>query len=143
MKNTRARAVAAALSMASVTWAAAQSTTFTTRLSTTPIDRSLQATVTGTGSISAGLDGRELVLDGSFAGLTGPATVAHLHVGPATGVRGPAIADLDVDHAASGGIRGTVRLSRSDAVAFGEGRMYVQIDSEPAPEGNLWGWLLP
>lgn len=140
--STRARAVAVALSMASVTWAAAQSATFAARLSTTPIDRSLQATVTGSGAVSAGLDGRELVLDGSFAGLQGAATSARLHVGPVTGVRGPAVAELEIDHGASGSVRGTVRLSRADAEALEDGRMYVQIDSEAAPEGNLWGWLL-
>jgi hypothetical protein len=24
-----------------------------------------------------------------------------------------------------------------------QGRMYLQLHSESAPDGNLWGWLLP
>ncbi len=141
--STRARAVAAMLCMAWTVWAAAQSNTFTARLSPTPIDQSLRETVTGSGSVSAVFEQRRLGVEGSFAGLAGPATSAHLHVGAVTGVRGPAVAELDIDTAPSGTLRGTVQLSRADAAALVEGRMYVQIASEAAPDGNLWGWLLP
>jgi hypothetical protein len=24
-----------------------------------------------------------------------------------------------------------------------KGRLYVQLQSEKAPDGNLWGWLMP
>ena len=27
--------------------------------------------------------------------------------------------------------------------ALRQGRVYVQVNSQKAPEGNLWGWLLP
>lgn len=140
--TTRA-AVAAVLCIAWSAWAAAQSGAFTARLSTTPIDQSLRATVTGQGAVSAVLDGQMLTVDGTFSGLAGPATAAHLHVGAVTGVRGPAVAELEVDAAASGAVHGTVQLSRAERAALGERRMYVQIASEAAPDGNLWGWLLP
>jgi hypothetical protein len=39
-------------------------------------------------------------------------------------------------------VSGVVELSRAEAQALRDGRIYLQIDSEPAPEGNLWGWLL-
>lgn len=142
MSRALCRAVAA-LTLGWAAWAAAADGTFGVRLATTPIDRSLQASVTGHGSAEAELDGRELSVEGAFEGLAVPATGASLHVGAATGVRGPAVAELEVDHAAQGSVTGRVRLSRADAAALAEGRMYLQIDSEAAPDGNLWGWLLP
>jgi hypothetical protein len=36
-----------------------------------------------------------------------------------------------------------VELSSRQANALRAGQLYIQIDSESAPEGNLWGWLLP
>lgn len=141
--SLRVRVAVVALCAAWATCAAAQSRAFAARLATTPVDQSLQATVTGSGAVDAALDGRELTVEGSFSGLAGPATTARLHVSPVRGVRGPVIADLEIDAAASGTLEGTVRLSRAHVDALAEGRLYVQIASEPAPEGNLWGWLLP
>jgi hypothetical protein len=34
-------------------------------------------------------------------------------------------------------------LSSAQATAFSSGLLYVQIQSEKAPDGNLWGWLTP
>ena len=122
--------------------AAAQDPQFTARLSTVPIDPRTQAMVTGVGTASAMLSGRELSITGSFEGLQGPANLAQLHLGPITGARGPAILDLAVSNAAEGSLSGTVELTRQQAAALREGRIYIQIHSESAPEGNLWGWLL-
>ena len=63
-----------------------------------------------------------------------------------TGVRGPAILDLTVAHAASGANSGAVNasldLTPQQIESLRKGRLYIQIDSEKAPDGNLWGWLL-
>lgn len=141
--STAARAAAVALWLGLATAAGAQGDAFSVRLSTAPIDGTLQATVTGSGSVDVVVDGRELVLDGEFMGLSVPATAARLHLGAASGVRGAAFAELDVDRAVSGSVRGTVRLSRTQTEALENGRVYVQIDSSAAPDGNLWGWLIP
>ena len=116
--------------------------TFTARLTMMPIDRAMQPTVTGSGSGTARLEGERLQVNGSFSGLRGPATVARLHEGLAMGVRGTALADLSVVASVEGTFSGEVELSREQVESLRQGRLYIQIHSEAAPEGNLWGWLL-
>jgi len=121
--------------------ASAQDDLFSARLSTVPLDSRNRVQITGHGSASATLDGRELTVSGSFEGLQGAANVARLHLSPVIGVRGPAIFDLEVSGGIEGSIAATLRLSRGQTAALREGRLYIQIHSESAPEGNLWGWL--
>lgn len=123
-----------------VVWA--QDVAFEARLSTVPISPREQATTTGSGHAQAELDGRRLSVQGRFEGLQGPATEARLHMGIATGVRGEAIHELEVEQARAGAVSGTVELSRAEAQALRDGRVYIQIHSSSAPDGNLWGWLL-
>jgi hypothetical protein len=115
---------------------------FQARLGRMPVDARNQASVTGLGEATAELDGDELVISGRFSGLQGPATAASLHMGTVVGVRGPAIHALEITRAADGALRGTVRLSSEQIEALKAGRIYIQVDSEPATDGNLWGWLL-
>ena len=115
---------------------------FKARLSTVPIDASMQATVAGSGSVTAELTGTRLSITGNFEGLRSPATVARLHMGQA-GVRGPAIFDLTATKATSGTITGSVTLTPLQADNLRKTRMYVQLHSEKAPDGNLWGWFFP
>ena len=122
--------------------AAAQTETFRARLYPVPIDASLRAEITGNGSISATFDGHKLLLTGSFEGLRSPATIAKIHESPVTGVRGPAILDLTIQKSTSGSIAGSADLTPEQAELLKKGRLYVQIDSQKAPDGNLWGWLL-
>ena len=58
-------------------------------------------------------------------------------------MRGPAIADLSATKGASGDISGKVELTAAQVADATNGLLYVQVHSEKAPEGNLWGWLLP
>ena len=37
---------------------------------------------------------------------------------------------------------GAFKLDSAQATALKTGKLYIQIDSEKAPNGNLWGWLL-
>ena len=123
--------------------AAAQSPkTFRTRLAPVAIDAAMKANVAGSGSVTAVLAGSKLNIDGKFEGLRGPATVAHIHQGPVTGVRGAAILDLTVSKSTSGAISGAFDLTPEQIESLEKGRWYVQINSQKAPEGNLWGWLL-
>lgn len=122
---------------------AAQNTeTFKARLSTVPIDMTMRATIAGSGSLTAVLSGNKLVLDGKFAGLRSPATLAEIHRAP-KGLRGPAILDLKVAGDTSGTIGGTLELTPEQVEDLKNARLYVQINSRGAPEGNLRGWLLP
>src|SRR5688572_10054257 len=75
---------------------------FTGRLAPVPIDATMRASVTGTGSMSAMLTGTKLSINGTFAGLAGPATTARLHQGVVTGVRGPAVSELTISKSVSG-----------------------------------------
>ena len=69
--------------------------------------------------------------------------MAHIHQGTATGVRGPKILDLQVAKSTSGEVTGTFDLLPEQVENLRKGKWYVQIHSEKAPDGNLWGWLLP
>jgi CHRD domain len=124
---------------------AQQPRTFKGRLSPVPIDVAMQATVAGSGSVSGVLTGAKLAISGSFEGLRSPATTAQIHKGPVRGVRGPVVAELVVARGSdptSGTITGSLELTAIQVADLEKGRLYVQLQSEKAPEGNLWGWLL-
>jgi hypothetical protein len=112
------------------------------RLSTVPMDGGMRDAVAGSGSASAVLAGAKLTITGTFEGLRTPATIARLHRGLATGVRGAPIADLTASKSVTGAISGSVDLTPDQLQALRKGQLYVQIASEKAPDGNLWGWLL-
>ena len=112
------------------------------RLSTVPMDGGMRATVAGAGSASAVLAGSKLTINGTFERILSPATSARLHSGVARGVRGPAVGDLTVSKAINGTIAGSIDLTPEQVQGLHKGQLYIQISSEKAPEGNLWGWLL-
>jgi hypothetical protein len=113
------------------------------RLSPVPVDTGMLDTVKGSGSVTAELVGSKLTISGTFSGLATPATIAQLHQGPNVGIRGPEIGDLTVTKATSGSVSGTIELKPLQLGQFKKGFFYVQIHSEKAPDGNLWGWLMP
>ena len=117
--------------------------TFKARLSPVPIDATMMSTVAGSGSITATLSGKQLMITGTFEGLRSPATTAQIHRGM-KGIRGPVILDLDltISKAVKGTLNGSVELAPDQIVDLRAGRLYVQLQSERAPDGNLWGWLL-
>lgn len=112
------------------------------RLSPVPLDATMIASVTGSGSVTATLTGTKLSITGNFDGLRSPATVARIHRGPKPGIRGEAIFNLNVSTGTTGVISGTFDLTTAQVQELSQGRYYVQLHSEKAPEGNLWGWLL-
>lgn len=133
-----------AIAVLVLTWSsvAAQDNQFDARLSTVPIDVRTRIQITGQGSATAILDGSELTIAGNYEGLQGAANAAYLHESPVTGVRGPAILDLDVSGGVEGSISATLELTPGQVTALRDGRLYIQVHSEAAPDGNLWGWLL-
>ncbi len=122
--------------------ALAQNRQYRARLSPVPIDVAMQSTVAGSGSVIATLTGTTLTLNGTYKDLKTAATVVRLHRGPRIAMRGPAIAELKATGGTSGTISGTVELTKDQADDLANGRLYIQLHSEKAPEGNLWGWLL-
>jgi len=116
---------------------------FKARLSPVPIDVTMMSTIAGSGSITAALAGKQLTITGTFEGLRSPATTVQIHRGM-KGIRGPVILDLDltISKAVKGTFNGSVELTPDQIADLSAGRLYVQIQSERAPDGNLWGWLL-
>ncbi len=118
---------------------------FKVRLAPVPALGIQPASVAGIGSASATLSGRKLTVSGSFEKMASAATVAHLCLGPITGVRGESITDLTVSKTGdgkSGTIAGTFDLSPQQIDALRKGRLYIQVHSEGVPNGHLMGWLL-
>ncbi len=121
---------------------AAQDANYVARLSTVPIMVANQDVVAGRGAATATLSGNRLTITGTFEGLRSPATVARVHLAP-RGTRGQPIADLMVSKGTSGTLGGTIELTSQQLQALSKSSLYIQIHSEKAPDGNLWGWLFP
>jgi hypothetical protein len=112
------------------------------RLTTVPMDGGMRNTVAGNGSASATLAGAKLSITGTFDGLKSPATSAQLRGGVARGVRGNPISNLEITKSTKGSISGSFDLTADQVKGLREGRLYIEVASEKAPEGNLWGWIL-
>jgi hypothetical protein len=118
---------------------------FHARLSWVPISGAERNDVSGKGEATATLSGARLSVSGTFEGLPAAATAVNLHRGVATGVRGPAIAPLEINKSASGTISGEIELTPELQDALRAGHLYLQIHAERgvAPDNAvLFGWLL-
>ena len=115
--------------------------TYRTRLGVVPV-AAATPTVTGVGSVTATLAGTKLTIAGTFEGLASPATLARLLKSAKPGVRGTPLFDLTVSKGTSGTISGTFDLTPAQVQELVASRYYVQLHSEKAPDGNLWGWLM-
>ena len=107
-----------------------------------PFTPATRANVAGIGTFTASLDGTTLSITGRFSELSSPATAAHLRIGLAMGVPGPAIGELSVPHELAGAVTGKLSLSPEQLAALRRNSIYIQIDSVKAPDGNIWGWLI-
>ena len=116
--------------------------TYKARLAAVAADARTRPQLAGMGSASAVLTGSKLTITGSFDGLLSPATTAQLRAGVAAGVRGPVVQELTISKAVSGTISGSADLTPQQVETLHKGGLYVQIFSEKAAEGVLWGWLL-
>jgi hypothetical protein len=116
---------------------------FETRLAPVAMDILTRDSVAGVGRVTAVLDGSTLAINGSFQGLPSPAVGGELRQGIAIGARGPVVAAVTAARAQAGSASASIKLNKVQLAALRAGRMYVQLNSEKAPDGNLWGWLLP
>jgi len=116
--------------------------TFKTRLSPVPVT-AYNVNVVGSGTVTATLTGAKLQVSGSYDGLASPATQAKVFKSPKPGMRGDALFDLKVSGGTSGTITGQFDLTAAQVQELAASRYYVQLHSEKAAEGNLWGWLMP
>jgi len=134
--------IAALFGLLSTPGAAQGQERYKVRLATVPMDGGMRSSVAGTGSATAVLTGTKLTVDGTFEGLLSPATTAAVHRGPAMGVRGASFAPLTVSKAPKGTLSGSIDLTPEQTQALKKGQLYIQISSEKAPDGNLWGWFV-
>jgi hypothetical protein len=111
-------------------------------LDPTPFDATDRANVIDSiGNVTATLNGNVLTVQGSFSHMASPATGASLRIGLAKGVPGDAIGTLTATHGPQGSVEGSVKLTAAQMDALRRAALYVRIDSEKAPDGNLQGWL--
>lgn len=122
---------------------AAGADSFRVRLTPVPIDSSTRAQTTGSGTATAVLDGNTLTIAGEFRGLAGAATKAELKSGVAMGVRGPSFAQFEVPEAVTGAFKAELTLTPAQIESLHANRVYIELASTSAPDGNLMGWLLP
>lgn len=134
-----ATAVAACLSVSIV----AQAPQYRARLAMVPTDLAMQSAIAGIGAATASLKGTTLTINGTFSGLKTPATIVQLRRSPKTGMRGVVIGDLTATQETNGTITGSIELTKEQIDDLSAGRLYLQLHSQKAPDGNLWGWLLP
>lgn len=116
---------------------------FDVRLAPAARDALIKTKIGGRGTAHVTLRGKTLTISGNFDGMPAAANRAELRRGAAVGVRGPAIAQLTAAAATSGTLTGEITLDDSQLEAFNAGQLYIEIASELAPEGSVWGWLLP
>lgn len=115
---------------------------FAAELDPAPFDAATRSNVINSiGDATATLNGDTLTVSGSFRDLASSATGGSLRIGVAKGVPGDAVATLTVDHAQVGHFAGSLTLSPAQVAALNASAIYVRIDSEKAPDGNLQGWL--
>jgi hypothetical protein len=113
------------------------------RLSPVPIDVAMQETIAGLGAATATLSGTTLTVEGSYRGLVTPATGVQVFESARMGMRGTLIGEFASSGGTTGTFKGTVTLTADRAAAFAKGLLYVQLQSEKAPDGNLRGWFIP
>ena len=122
--------------------APALAASYEAELDPAPFDATNRADVIESiGNLTATLDGNMLTVRGTFSNFTSPAIGGSFRIGLAKGVPGDAIGSLTVDHARRGSFSGTIKLNAAQMVALKREALYVRIDSEKAPDGNVQGWL--
>ena len=144
MRNRRSVAAAAFAVALSLLYPlhAQKGESYKARLTALPADARTRPSLAGIGTATATLMGSTLSVTGSFEGLLSPATMAQLHSGVAAGVRGPVIHDLTITKAMNGTLSGSVDLTPQQIENLHKGGIYIQIHSEKAPDGVIWGWLI-
>src|SRR5882757_2184688 len=101
-------------------------TSFRARLSPVPVETTTATRITGSGSVTATLNGTTLTVSGTFQGMKSSATIAQVHMGQ-RGVRGPVEFDLQIEKSANGKITGSAMLTKVQIDTLRRGWYYVQI----------------
>jgi hypothetical protein len=97
-------------------------------------------TAAGSGTVTVKYDtaSKTITWDGSYSGLTGPATAAHFH-GPAEPGKNAGV--MVPITPASSPLHGTATLTDPQGTALMDGQMYVNVHTEANKGGELRGQL--
>jgi hypothetical protein len=132
--------LATALSAVFVSAASAATVTYTARLSGR--NEVPKTASKGTGKLDATFDTQTKVLNYkvTFGGLSGPATVAHIH-GPATRKENAGVVAPLGDKNPTSPITGTVTLTDDQAKALASSKLYVNVHTAANPGGEIRGQI--
>ena len=101
-------------------------------------------TTNATGSVTVTLDGNAVTVEGSYSGLSGAPTGAHIH-GPASETENAgvilALTATDGTTAGTGTISGSGNLSDAEVADLKAGRYYVNVHTEANAPGEIRGQL--
>jgi hypothetical protein len=133
--------LAALLSAAFVSAASAATVTYTARLSSR--SEVPKTTSSGKGRFQATFDTQSKVLTYTltFDGLTGPATVAHIH-GPATRAQNAGVIVPLGDKSPTSPITGTATLTDDQVKALQSAKLYVNVHTAANPGGEIRGQII-
>ena len=143
ISGTVSRAFVAACLCAAFCAPALAAENYQTDIGPTPKNGRQGNSAQGRGTVLAVLDNGKFSITGKFAGLSSAAADASLRIGHVMGGTGPAIGPLTIPQAQSGAISGTFTLTPDQVTALKSGKLYVILNSQSAPKGNLWGWFQP
>ena len=123
--------------------APALAATYEAELDPSPFDATNRADVINSiGNVTATLDGNTLTVKGTFSNFTSPATGGSFRIGLAKGVPGDAIGALTCGTCPPGCIlAASIKLTAAQLAALKRQALYIRIDSEKSPDGNVQGWL--
>jgi hypothetical protein len=140
--SIRAALICVAVILSSSSVFAQAGETYKARLTAVPADARTRAQLTGIGHATAVLSGTKLTITGTFEGLKSGVASVKLHNAVAAGVRGPEVQELTSSKATVGSITGSVDLNPEQLAHLKKGGLYLEIYTETAPEGALWGWFI-
>jgi hypothetical protein len=97
----------------------------------------------GTGSVSVTYDpaSKTLSWDGTYSGLSGPATAAHFHTGEA-GKNGGVTVPIFAGKTAGSPFKGSKALTDAQARDLMDGRFYVNVHTAAHKAGEIRGQVL-